>query len=348
MDPETDIFSQSVDKMVDTKVIRVMEKPSSSNLCGATFSLSERKGVELHQGETIIFRIPDRLHNRTLDAVKINHKKDSKYTKSIGSDGWDAEGAYTKVVVFDKNTRKWILLGKKFAEPRSGGGFETEIIHDCIKIGNIKPTYLAVIGAGIGTNGVTSFRELEINVFPESLQTKKELIFTPGTSFVDIDRKKYVPKYGGGLHPNMGIYNDSVPLNHPKLSEINFPVTTEGKGFRLDMNRKGGTGEMHLKIDHPIKLQRLELAIGDTEDYGEKVYKIRASGPETFRRGWAKLDAYITKGNKSVIQLMQNQNVPPRGILKGSPEEIQELEPGDEITIRSNNDASYLMGMRIQ
>jgi hypothetical protein len=105
---------------------------------------------------------------------------------------------------------------------------------------------------------------------------------------------------------------------------------------------------MHLKIDHPIKLQRLELAIGDTEDYGEKVYKIRASGPETFRRGWAKLDAYITKGNKSVIQLMQNQNVPPRGILKGSPEEIQELEPGDEITIRSNNDASYLMGMRIQ
>lgn len=348
MDQGTEIFSQNVGKEVDTRVIRVVDRPTNADLCSASFPLPERNGVELHQGETIIFRIPDELSNRTLDSVRIDHKKDSKYTKSPKVNGWDQEGAYTKVTVFDKNTQKWILLAKKFAEPRAGGGFETEIIHDCIQIGNIKPAYLAVVGAGAGENGVVNFSELEINVFPESLETKKELIFSPGTSFVDINKGQYVPTYGGGLHPNMGVYRDSVPLNHPNISKLDFPVTTEGEGFHLDKTDRGSTGEIHLEVDSPLKLQRLEVAVGDTEDYGDKIYKVRASGPEKFRRGWAKLEAYITKRDHTIIPLMEDQNVPPRGVLKGAPKEIQELSPGDQIVIKSNGDASYLMGIRIQ
>lgn len=332
----------------EAEILEVYENPTSENLCGAGFMIPEYNGKELKRGEAIIFKVPDDLRNQILDNVTIHHRKDPDRA-TASKESWDEEGSYTRTMVWDLNTKNWITLGRdKFAEVRNPNFPETENIHDCLDYGKIKPGYFAVIGAGIGERGIVNFHGLEFNVFPENTKTLREVILTPGTKFADIENGEIHPSYGGGVRPNMGIYKNSAPLNHPNLSNIDFETTLSGENFYVENNAKGNTGRMHIMINEATQIQRIEIAAGDTEDWKGEIYKVRSEGPENFRRGWALLDVYAKKKDGTTINLLENMNVPPRGILKGSPKELLNLEDGDEIIIESKNDATYVMGFRIQ
>ena len=341
----------------EVNILRTYENPTSQNLCGASYMIPEPNGLELKRGDAVIFKVPEELLSdldesadsigNTLDNVTIHHRKDP--SRAPAEKGWDKEGSYTRTMVYDLNTRAWIILGRdKFAEVRNPGRYETENIPDCIDFGKIKPGYFAVIGTGIGKRGVVNFHGLEFSVFPENTKPLKEVIFTPGTEFVDLEKGIYHPSYGGGVWPDkMGIYEDSVPLNHPNISNIGFNVTLSGEDFYVE-NTGVNTGRMHIRIKEDMLVKMVEVAAGDTEDWKGEVYKVRPDGPERFRRGWALLSVYAQKKDGSIITFLDDMNVPPRGILKGSPPEALNLEEGDEIIIESRNDATYVMGFKIQ
>ena len=341
-----DLEDLKLNEIGNPKILKRLDIPSEQSLNSAKYK-SELLGgeIELKNGEAILVKVPPEIRSRVLDSMTLFHRKSEKYRSTQDVKGWDAEGAYTRILVFDADTHHWVSAGPdKYAEHRSAGNPEAEILHDLINTqGKINPEYILVVGAGKGENGIVSFSGLEVDVFPEQQNTKLEMIFSPGTKFVDIQKGVTEPSYGGGEHSNMGVYKGSVPLNNPDISRLEFPITTEANGLLLEKNGRS-TGDLHIKIDRKMQFGRIELAIGDTEDWHGKVYK----RGETFRRGWAKLTILIERKNGETVNIARRINVPPRGILKGSPDSEISLDVGDQIIIRSEDDASYLMGLRLQ
>ncbi len=344
---KTPVFSDlSLEKIGNPNILMCLDGPIDETLNSAKFEIGGSAGeVELKKGDAVLINLPKGICPKILDSITIFHRKAEIYRQLLNKEGWDEEGAYTKILVYDGTTGKWIDWGSsKYAEHRPAGNPEAEILHDWVSShGEIKPERILIIGDGRGENGIVSFCGLEIECFPENSTTNLEMKFTPGTEFADIKNGVLTPSYGGGVHPRMGFYNKSVPLNHPNIGGLDFPVTTDGQGFFLE--KKGGvTGDMRIIVDKKIPLERIEVSVGDTEDLHGNVYKRN----EQFRRGWAKLTIFIERPGGEKIFLMKRANVPPRGVLKGSPRSKITLKSGDMVIIRSESDATYLMGLRLQ
>lgn len=344
---EMDLEKLNLESIRNPEILEQWVSPVIETVCGASFKADRE--IELRSNQAILIKLPDHIKERILDVISIHHRKAEQYRGSVGKDGWDSEGAYTRVLVWDKESARWVgwkkgVSSDKFAENRPEEKPEVENLNDWLHYaGRINPEYLLIIGAGKGENGVVSFQGVDIETFASDTRSKMEMIFSPGTRFVKMEAGETLPSYGGGERPNMGIYPGSIPLNNPDTGQIRFKLTKNGSGFNLEQDRFGRTGSVHIPITAPISMERVELAVGDTQDLNGVVYK----RDETFRRGWAKMSAVLRREDGSIIRLMHRINVPPRGILKGSPEQKLQLQPGDEIIITSEDDAAYLMGVRL-
>lgn len=300
-------------------------------------------GLELRRGDCVTFTLPESQHGTVLDSLVVLHRKDRQYNGSVRRnitvngvfrEVSDTEGAYTRIFVFDENTKNWVFwpdpykgqgdpnYGAKYAEPRSPSSPEVECLYDWLRAGNIKPSHIVAMGWGKGQNAVTNFHGLEVGVFPpEGLKSKQEYIFTQGTRFVTEGMKK--PTYGGGS----GNYPDAVRLDG------------YGNKAKLPSNCSvDSSGRLHIKMTEELDLSRLEVACGDTHPDGKTL-------------GWAKLnaDAVLHSKGSETHSLIKRQNVPPEGVLKGSPTEKLKLSVGDEIILSANDDTNlYVMGVRLQ
>lgn len=337
-------------------IVDVFRTPDKQNLCGASYKEPEYMGRELRKGDTLFYQLPEEMNGRVLDSITFAHRKDRQYCGSVrrnvrDSNGVlrkisDTQGAYTRLLAFDAMTKQWVAwhdpykspsdlhFGAKYAEKRSPADPENETLYDWLKQGKIKPRYIAMTAIGDGPLAVTNYHGLHVDYFPEggSDITHQELIFSAGTEFVGEKKNVLAPQYGGGEHHGNS-YPNSILLNSYSSESLPYPTQTQGDGFSLD-----SSGRLHIRVNAKFDFSRLEVAAGDTHPDGTL--------------GWAKLNAYlVTRGkndNETTEPLFENANVPPNGVIKGSPTEKRRLKPGDEVIISSSSDTAFVMGVRLQ
>lgn len=310
------------------------------------YTLPEHEGRELVPGHKLIFLIPDEFKDRVVRDVTLKHRKADKYCKDIGADRHDPHGAYSLVELHKTDTEDWVgwkdpkgYSPIKFAEPRSANDPENEVLHDWIAtVGKIKTDAVRVTNTGESPQySVSQIHGLEINFLPELGKVSyEENILCLGTSFPDQEGNG-LPKYGGGSHTE-GVYKGALVLN--KRSEPLYE-TTSNPPSNTEINANGA---LEIKLKNG-KLSQVEVAVGDTEHLDTISQK---TGRKT-RLGYAKLWVGVKKADSSSIEwFIQNANVPPQGIISGSPFlQNNDMKEGDTLVIESRADTSYIMGWRL-
>ena len=344
---ESDPDKLTIKKDKDPAVDFVFENPEIASYTRINYSIPEYEGRELKPGRRLLFLIPPEFRNRIVRDVILRHRKDSKYAVNIGSDGYDPNGAYSRVELHNTDTNQWTgwkdpagYRTDKFAEPRSSGNPEEEVLHDWIAmVGPITTDAVRVTNVGANPDlSVSSVHGLEIVFYPEFKSIDfKEKIYTLGTKFVNLDKGDLLPSYGAGEF-NEGRYMGAIALNRsaPVLFELG---KDPGPEARTENDR------LVIKLDSGKELLNIEVAIGDTEHLSSR-------NPETHRNtrlGWAKLWIGIRRAKTGKVDwFVKNANIPPQGVIAGGPHlDNSKIEPGDELILESRADTSYVMGWRL-
>ena len=331
----------------DPSIDLVFESPEVDSYTRINYSISEYEGRELRPGRQLMFKIPEEFKQRIIRDVILRHRKSSKYAVNIGSDGYDPNGAYSRVELHNSDTGQWTgwrdpagYRTDKFAEPRGAENPEEEVLHDWIAtVGPISADAVRVTNVGENPDlSVSSVHGLEVVFYPEFKSINfKEQIYTIGTKFVDLDKGELLPEYGAGEF-NEGKYEGAIALNRsaPTLFELS---KDPGQEARVE------NGRLIIKLESGKKLLNIEIAIGDTEHLSHR-------NPETYRNtrlGWAKLWAGIRRAKTGNIEwFIKNANIPPQGVIAGGPHlENSKIEEGDELILESRADSSYIMGWRL-
>jgi len=332
----------------DPSIDLIFENPEIDSYTRINYPIPEYEGRELRPGRQLMFKIPDEFKKRIIRDIILRHRKDSKYAVNIGSDGYDPNGAYSRVELHNSNTGQWIswkdpVAGRrtdKFAEPRSAGNPEEEVLHDWIAtVGQISADAVRITNVGENLDfSISNIHGLEVVFYPEFEATNfREQIYTIGTKFVDLDKNELLPEYGAGEF-NEGRYVGAIVLNRstPALFELG---KDPGPDARIE------NGRLIIKLESGKELLNVEVAIGDTEHLSYR-------NPETYcntRLGWAKLWVGTRRaGTDNIEWFIKNANVPPQGVIAGSPRlENSKIEPGDELILESRADTSYVMGWRL-
>lgn len=327
----------------EKSVAHIFDTPDKSTYSTVVFEAKSYEGDQLDPTKRIIYVIPQNYRDRVIRDVILKHRKDSSHFQG---EGWDTEGAYSRVLVrtSDGKWRSWIdpkgYNSDKFAEPRSASDPENEVLHDWIAtVGEVKPTVISVENIGHGANAISNIHGLEVVFFPETEGVKyDQTIFSPGTSFIDLEKDIQLPTYGGGKQFG-GKYPNAVVLgglgNAQNLSidrDKTKPLYTDEQG------------RLHIKLQPGKKFIGLEVSAGDTHPDG---ITNKQGGIGTL--GWAKIYAGLkTPGQEDAQYFMRNVNVPPAGVLAGGYNEAEHIvKDGEELVIESKQDATYVMGYRI-
>ena len=332
----------------DPSIDFVFENPEVDSYTRIGFSIPDYEGRELRPGHRLLFKIPEEFKNRIVRDVILRHRKDSKYAVNIGSDGYDPNGAYSRVELHNSDSGQWTgwsdpagYRTDKFAEPRSAGNPEEEVLHDWIAtVGPISADSVRVTNVGASPDlSVSNVHGLEVVFYPEFKAFDfKERIYTLNTKFVDLDKGDLLPSYGAGEF-NEGRYEGSVALNQSSRSVLFELNKDPGEEARVE------NGRLIIKLDSGKELMNVEVAIGDTEH-------LRTINPETrrnMRLGWAKLWVGVRRAKTGQTEwFVKNANIPPQGVIAGGPHlENSKIELGDELILESRADTSYVMGWRL-
>lgn len=331
----------------DPSIDFTFENPEIDSYTRINYSIPEYEGRELRPDHRLLFRIPDEFKSRIIRDVILRHRKNSKYAVNIGSDGYDPNGAYSRVELHNSETGQWTgwrdpagYRTDKFAEPRSAENPEEEVLHDWIAtVGLISADAVRVTNVGSNAElSISNIHGLEIVFYPEFKSIDfKEAIYTLGTKFVDLEKGDLLPSYGAGEF-NEGKYVGAIALNR------SAPVMFE-LGKNLGSEARIENGRLVIKLDSGKELLNVEVAIGDTEHLSSR-------NPDTYRNtrlGWAKLWMGIRRAKTGNVEwFVKNANIPPQGVIAGGPHlENSKIEPGDELILESRADASYVMGWRL-
>lgn len=331
----------------DPNIDFTFESPEIDSYTRINYSITEYEGIELRPEHRLLFKIPDQFKSRIIRDIILRHRKSSKYAVNIGSDGYDPNGAYSRVELHNNDNGQWTgwrdpagYKTDKFAEPRSAENPEEEVLHDWIAtVGPISADSIRVTNVGGNPDlSISNIHGLEIVFYPEFKSIDfKEKIYTLGTKFVDLEKGDLLPTYGAGEF-NEGKYVGSIALNRsePVPFELGKDLGTEA---RMENDR------LVIKLDQGKELLNIEVAIGDTEH-------LNSRNPETHRNtrlGWAKLWMGIRRAKTGNVEwFVKNANIPPQGVIAGGPHlDNAKIELGDELILESRADASYVMGWRL-
>jgi hypothetical protein len=335
---------------MDESVDAIIDEPRVLSNTTLKYTLPEPEGRELRPGRSLVFMVPEEFKNKReayLRDLVLMHRKGEKYVKDIGSDRHDPYGAYSRVEVHDQETGQWVqwvdpkgYSPDKFAEPRPSADPENEVLHDWVAtVGKIRPDAIKVTNVGQSPDySVSQVHGVEMILFPELEGVKyNERIYTPGTSFIDLENNQSMPTYGGGSRTE-GIYTQAIPLN---LSSQ--PLYELGH----DPGPEAQLTSTTLKIDLQPgqKIVQIEVSVGDTEHLDH----INPKTNRQTRLGYSKLWVGIEKaGSGNIDWFIQNANIPPQGVIAGGPKpELSQVEQGDKLVIEARQDTAYVMGWRV-
>lgn len=307
-----------------------MDKPSQATTSYVHYNFPP---LVLQPGEAVYMKVPENLAERNILFMILGHRQDPSKEK-----GWDAAKEWDSIPglvsvqvnecspTMKSNWRYWDGMssgkqGAKFAEVKYG--MELEGLYEWYKNGHRSVADDSKSHNPLCVNGLR--------------------IVNVGQDVVDIGQLGM--KVSG---PKASSYNE---VNFSKSNQFGDYLTASGRqyGSRSDSVKLGGWGSSssaklpkgweiqgsELSIEAPVgkKLSSLEVTIGDAKDDGSS--------------GGAKLSAGVKKADGSIEWFIKNENVPPMGVLLGSPlDENYTLQKGDKIIIRSDNDESSVAGVR--
>jgi len=345
---ETEALSPLEEELKGDKAVDfVFEKPEVKSYTTLEFRATESDGRELKPGHRLAFVVPEDFRGRLVRDVILRHRKGEKGRELIGPDGYDPHGAYSRLEARDSETKEWKgwrdpagYNPVKFAEPRPAHDPENETLHDWLAtVGKIKPDAIRV--TNVGEHEVYSASRIhgvEVVFFPElDGVTYQERIYCQGTQFIDIDKGRLLPTYGGGEHTE-GRYEGAIALN--RSGEALYDLGTDaGPGVQKEYSK------LILDLDAGKSLAQVEVALGDTEHLAS----INPKAGRHTRLGWAKLWVGIKRAETGEIDwFIENANIPPQGVIAGGPHlEQNKVKQGDKLIIESRADAAYIMGWRL-
>lgn len=324
----------------------VFDRPEQISTTTLEYSTGEPEGLELRPEHVVEFSIPENMQGRVVRDVVLQHRKAEQYR--VGTEKHDPAGAYSRVELHDPESDTWVswkdpagYSPDKYAEWRSSGDPEHEVLHDWVAtVGPIKPDKIRVTNVGKDPDmSVSQIHQLDVVFFPDLENVQyQESIYTPGTSFIDIENGKMLPSYGGG-EKTRGRYENAVRLNGYGSTDFQL-CGNVGEGVEV------ADSAMYINLEPNKKLSQVEVIAGDTEHLGNN----SSTGfGKDMRLGWAKLWVGIQKADTGEIEwFIKKANVPPQGVIAGGPDlDHTTIEEGDKLVIQSRDDTSYIMGWRV-
>lgn len=304
--------------------------------------------IKLSPNEAIYFSIPQDLSKRAVNFAVLGHRQDPGLDKNAEYDnepGLSSVQLHSTSLPEGEAWRYWTgsasgKNGAKFAERRDSYNPELEGLYEWKLNGHAPvggfgsshdPLYtdLARI-VSVGKDPVF-ISQLEVKVYPPKASEHQEAIFSKGTAFAeDGDESKI--QFGGG-QGHGGLFPGALTLRNYK----NDTSVTLPEGWYLDK------GDLVIPVRKGLVVTGVDISVGDSHPDG-----VRNKDGGTGTSGWSKLSMSMEKSDGSVDSYMNQENVPPQGVLYGAPSDCGYVtQSGDKIRIRAEKDNAYIMGIRI-
>lgn len=315
----------------DYKIVKLEFNPSQVSSTGLEYRFPYTK---LKPQECIYLKVPTSLENKPILFVTLGHTQSPE--DNTGWDAkkkWDANPALTSIQVNetnDKGESKWRYwdgmssgeFGAKFAEPDH---MELEGLYEWYKNGHGDIKTKQISHELLSTDAIRLCSLGKDTVTLGSLGVK----FSPGVA------KEY-KEFNFSKSNNMG---DSITAKGRSYGDRDDALmfTPYGGGAKpsakLPAGWKKEGGTLSIPAEVGKKLKSYEAAIGDIHTDGKS--------------GYARLGVYIQKKNGQTISIINHENIPPEGVLLGSPEEDYVLQEGDKIVTNISYDEAFLMGLKL-
>lgn len=309
------------------KIVKLDSFPAKVTSTSVSYKLPNLK---LKPGECGYFNVPAQLRDKAVLFVNLGHTQSPE--DNTGWDEatkWDSNPGLTSVQLNqsnDKGESRWRYWngmasgkhGAKFAEP---GHMELEGLYEWYHNGHsdiktdtksMEPLMTDAIRlCSVGKDTVT-IGSIDLKVSPGKAATYKEFNFSASNKMGDsltAEGREYGDKEGA-LYLGYG------------GSKGNLPAGWMSSGRRLEIPLEAGK-----------KLKSFEAAVSDMHEDGKS--------------GYARLNVVIQKLDGTGIPVIETENVPPEGVLIGSPEKDIVIEAGDKLIVQSQLDNTYIMGMKL-
>lgn len=326
-------------KEKEFKVVSLRSVSDKQNLTEVEYRLAPEQ--KLNPGECAYFSVPKELQDKPVFFVILGHRQDpSEDTGRTPGNKYDNNPGLTSLQVNVANSggeprwRYWHgqasgNMGAKFAEPGYSPEIEglyewydhghSDIKTDATSKDPLKTDAIRLCSIGKDPVRVSS---LKLKVFPGYAKEYKEFNFGEGNVMGDsltASGRQY------------GELKGSVVLGHgPSTATLPAGWTQEGSRVRIPLPK----GKEVLSI---------EAAVSDTK---APTLGQHDDGDQT-TSGWGRLNVYVQKKNGTRIPIVSNENVPPRGVITGSPEKLEKLDDGDELIVEGTSDKVYLLGLKL-
>lgn len=326
------------DQEKELKVVSFRSVADKVNMTEVEYRLSPEQ--KLNPGECAYFSVPTELQDKPLFFVILGHRQDPQEdTGRTPGEKYDNNPGLTTLQVNELNKRnepRWRFwggsasgsLGAKFAEP--GYSLEIEGLyewydhgHGDIQTGEMKTSPLKADAIRLCSSGKDPVRvgSLKLKVFPGYAKDYQEYNFGQGNAMGDSFTAK---------GREYGELKGAIVLNGTNKSKM-------PKGWTLNGS------QLSIPLPKGKSLKSLEASVSDTHAPDLSQHD---DGDQT-TSGWGRFSAYIQKKDGSRVPLIQSENVPPRGVITGSPEKLSLTENGDVLIIEGTSDKIYLLGMKI-
>lgn len=338
----------AADKAKGEKIVDVLTQPTGRTSTSVTYRLNR----VLKPGESLYFMVPAELRERPVNFVVLGHKGDpSLDTDPDKSDKWDDTPALSSVQarsIDHPEAQAWRYWGgsssgaqgAKFAEV----GYSTEIenLYEWNKFGHHgadgggftkAPLHADALRIrSLGQDPVT-ISELTLKVTPRAPDSTLEAVFSPGTVIGD-PVTGAGRKYGGG---------QAFQGKFPGALELSGYGSGGAGAANLPSGWKLASGRLEIELPPGKLVTAVEIAGGDSHPDG-----ITNADGGWGTKGWSKLSIGLMKANGTTDWFMSNENVPPEGVMGGSPTDGGYVtQPGDKIVVRASSDTTYVMAARV-
>lgn len=338
----------AADKLKGEKIVDLFTEPTSRTSTSVTYRFNR----VVKPGESIYLMVPAELRERPVNFIVLAHRQDSSLdTDADKTDEWDDTPGLSSVQVHalglpeGEAWRYWGgsasgSQGAKFAEVSYSP--EIENLYEWTKLGHHgtdsgdfskAPIFADALRLRSLGQDPVQVSEITLKVAPRAPDSTLEAVFCAGTVIGD-PVTGAGRKYGGG-----------------QGFQGKFPGALELSGYGT-----GGAGAAALPAGWAFTNGRLEIALPP----GKLVTSVEIAGGDSHpdeitnkdggwgTKGWSKLSIGLAKAGGTTDWFMSSENVPPEGVLGGSPVDGNYVtQPGDKIIVRASSDTTYVMAARV-